>query len=181
MGIDWDGMVRPDRIALFDGRARVALVEDARAEIDCGLAEDEMSRISAQAAGTEICRVEAAAHASAFMQALALSDAHIEIGQSYREIWSQRFRALAAAPIKQICIVDRYSVSRHFNCPQSHLSGLERFLRLLDDDAGGDRYVTLYSGWTAALRARSPSDVAEELRSKLDKLLPRNLRQITIY
>jgi hypothetical protein len=183
MGIDWDGMVLPDRIPLFGGRARVALVEDARAEIDFGLAEDELTRISAQTDGIEICRVEAAAQASAFAQALALSDAHIENGQSYREIWSQRFLALAAAPIKQISIVDRYAISQHFNCSQTYLSGLERFLRLIDADACGDRYITLYSGWTTGLKDKKIllQDVEEEIRSMLDKLVARNVRQITIY
>ncbi len=183
MGIGWDGMVLPDRIPLIGGCARVALVEDARAEIDFGLGEDELTRISAQADGIEICRVEAAAQAGAFTQALTLSGAPIEIGQSYGEIWIQRFRALAAAPIKQISIVDRYAASRHFECPQTYLSGLERFLRLIDADASGDRYITLYSGWTAGLKDKTIllQDVEEEIRSMLDKLVARNVRQMTIY
>ena len=181
MGSDWDGKVRPDRLRVIAGRASVALVEDAHAEVSFGLAEDELSTTGAATEGIEICRLAAAAQAARFSEALTLSKRPIEIGETFRDIWIQRFRRLAAAPIKQVCIVDRYAVGQHFAPGRSYDSGLARFFHLLDEDACGDRYITLYSAWTPEIKDKDISDVERELRFILKNCSRGRIKRATVY
>jgi hypothetical protein len=110
-----------------------------------------------------------------------LAERHIVAGERYQDIWESRFKSLAAAPLKHVAIVDRYTIEQHFRCPQQYLSGLERFLRLLDGDASGPRYVSVYSAWTADLRDRTLSDIEAELRRLTSRLGHKQIKRLTAF
>ena len=181
----WDGMVTPKVAEKICSVASIALVDDTRAEADFGLSEDQ-DETALRAADNQrlvICRLLAANHATVFIDAMAKSERHIEAGEGYQAIWDTRFRSLATAPtefVKKVSIVDRYAVEQHFRCPQQWLSGLERFLRLLDEDAGGARHVTLFSAWTQGLYGKSEADVNFELDRVMQRLPKRNISRIKV-
>lgn len=181
----WDGIARNNNgnLDALAATAKVTLLDDVKAEVEFGLDESELSRVLASHPSLEVCRLVAAAEAQFFETALTLAGQHILANQTYTELWNSRFAILARAPIKQITIVDRYAVSQHYECPQDRLSGLERFLRLLDKDATGRRYVTLYSAWTSELNQHqkvTSEDVQAELQTVLEHLPKGHVKRIKV-
>jgi hypothetical protein len=180
----WSGSVTREVVPGICSFASAALVDDARAEAEFGLNEDqdETTVAASESEGLAICRLASASHASVFQRALEKSEDFIEAGESYGEIWRLRFRSLANAPtIKRVSIVDRYAVERHFRCPQHRLSGIERFLRLLDGDASGDRYASLFAAWTAELRDKSQNDLQTELSDVVSRLPRGKIRRLEVF
>lgn len=153
--VPWSGDISMSSSALgqLAAVAAVALIDDTKAEAEFGFDDSELSRKFPAYNGVEICRLLGAANSYAFKEARLKAGTHILPGQSYVELWAERFCILARAPIKQISIVDRYTISQHFKCPQGRLSGIERFIRQLNSDASGPRYLTIYSAWTPELQA----------------------------
>lgn len=184
-GSDWNGTVEPTTLMNFCSTAQLALVDDTRAEIEFGFPEDKDEK-AAPVAGLEhdidICRLLAANQASQFKAALALAGKHIEAGDTFQATWDLRFKTLARAPIKKITIVDRYAITKHHE-PNggTGLSGLERFLKLLDRDANGARYITLFSAWTAELQDKKLADVEADIRLILARLPVRNIKRIKLH
>lgn len=181
----WNGNVSAATLDDFSITAQLAMVDDARAEVEFGFSDDcdEASR-SATGIDVSVCRLLAAGQAQAFQIATALAGAHIEAGDRFQATWDTRFRALAKAPIKLVSIVDRYAVGQHMACPQTKLSGLERFLRLLDSGAAVPRYVTIYSAWTAELSGenrKTIDDIETELRVVFGKLPCKNVKRIKVF
>lgn len=180
----WDGNVSAAALGDFATVAQLALVDDTRAEVEFGFDEDcDEAPRSVNGMDVSVCRLLAAGQAQAFQIATALAGAHIEAGDIFQATWDTRFRALAKAPIKLVSIVDRYAVGQHMACPQTKLSGLERFLRLLDNDATGHRYVTIYSAWTADLSGenrKTIDDIEAELRLVFGRLPRKNVRRIKV-
>jgi len=168
----WDGIARNSNGTLdaLAASANVALLDDVKAEVEFGLDEAELRRVLLSHPALEVCRLLAAPQAQCFDRAISLSGQHIPAKQTYTDLWESRFAVLARAPIKQIAIIDRYAVSQHYECPQDRLSGLERFLRLLDKDATGKRYVTLYSAWTSELN-QQPKVTLEDVQAGLKEVL----------
>lgn len=181
----WGGVVENTGGCLdcLCGTVRTALVDDATAEAVFSIDEGDLYACPPTHPDLEICRFIAAGSSRAFGAALALSGAHIEAGQDYRQLWAERFSVLAKAQIKTVQVVDRYAVSQHYEAPQGRLSGLERFLRLLDADASGNRHVALYSAWTPELNARQAGigDVQGELKILLTRLPNHRIKRIKIY
>ena len=178
--ISWDGSVSAGSINQLSGVVAVGLVDDAQAEAEFGLSEDELSKPVGPTGDIEVCRILAAAHSSSFKKAIEHSSNHIEKGDTYTSIWSERFHELAAAPIKWITIVDRYAIAQHLQCSQSILSGLDRFLRLLDQDAEGPKYVVLFSAWTTEIKNKKLIDIKEELENIMQKLENNFIKQFRI-
>lgn len=176
----WNGSVIASSVGALSNHASVALVDDARAEVEFGMSEYDLTIRAANAPDVEVCRLQSASQAASFKKAIAKSGAYIEVGDKFSDIWALRFQLLAGIPIKRVSIVDRYAMSRHVTCPQTQLSGLERFLRLLDADACGPRHVTLYSGWTEELKGRLLPDVEEEIRQLLGKLPRKKVGRIKV-
>lgn len=179
-GSGWDGTLKADNISQLIGITSLALVDDGRAEVDFELAEDELSSPVKFAQGMEVCRLASAVQAKTFQKALDQSGIHIELGETFDNIWALRFRSLATAHIKRVAIVDRYAVSRHFFHPQAQLSGLERFLRLLDQDADGARYVSLFSAWTPELGEEKLADVKADLAKVMARLPSKKVQRLKI-
>lgn len=181
-GMGWVGLVRQNNLCDFCTSAQLALVEDLRAEEDFDFLEDddEKAITASDQHRVDVCRLLAATKASKFRNAIALSGAHIESGDTYRKTWNDRFRPLAIAPIKNITVVDRYAIKQHFESPQTQLSGLARFLRMLDKDATGKRYVTLFAAWTAEIHDKSIVDVEIELRDVLAHLPNGNIAKLDV-
>lgn len=182
---DWNGSVVPSLVQDLCSVAALALVEDARAEGDFGFAEeqDETALIPTEARRFVVCRLQAMQQASVIRDALAISQRNIEAGEPYLDIWNSRFRSLAAAPspaFKNISIVDRFAMSKHFKCPQNRLSGLERFLRLLDEDAGGPRHVSVYSAWADALTVERFEEIETEMNAVVKRLPKKNVKRLTV-
>lgn len=182
---NWNGSVLPGHVQDLCSVAALALVEDTCAEVEFGFTEeqDEAAFTPTETRRLVVCRLLAAPHASLIQDAVAISQRNIEAGERYQDIWNTRFRSLASAPIsslKKIAIVDRYVIERHFRCPHDQLSGLARFLRLLDEDAGGVRYVTVYSAWTSNLADRKIKDVETEIGAIARKLPRKNVKRLTI-
>jgi len=180
----WNGVVEPSSLTLFSAAARLAIVDDARAEVVFGFAEecDELAVPVAGAAGSvDICRMLCASLASQFKTAQIGAGVHVEPGDTFQAVWNSRFRSLALAPIKRIAIVDRYAITKHHEPnAEAGLSGLERFLRLLDLDAVGPRHVSLFSAWTADLTAKTFHDVTEDVRLIMQRLPSRNIKRIRL-
>lgn len=183
-GTEWNGDVSIPNLSNIATIAELAFVDETRAEVDFDFSDDCDEKLySADGIDIRICRLLAANQAQAFKDAIEIAGTHIEAGNKFQDIWDSRFKALAMAPIKQISIVDRYAVAQHFSCPQSKLSGLDRFIRLLDDTSSGSRYVTLYSAWTSELSGtnrKSIEDVETEVRSVFKKLTTKNIKRIKV-
>ena len=179
-GANWDGSITNNTVPMLKHDTEVVLVDDTCAEIEFGLPDDELSQVVAGVPEIELCRLTAAAQSKTFENALNIAESYIQPRTPFRKIWKERFLTLAKAPIKLVSVVDRYAVSQHFNCPQSRLSGLERFLRLLDDDADGARNVTLFSGWSAELRQQTMPDIEAELQMVLRRLRQKRIKQLKI-
>lgn len=180
----WSGNVSTNTLGDFADVARLALVDDARAEVEFGLDDDcDETLNSINGIDVSVCRLLVAGQAKAFQTATALAGSHIEAGDKFQATWDTRFKALAIAPIKLVSIVDRYAIGQHMACPQTKLSGLERFLRLLDSDATGQRHVTIYSAWTADLSGenrKSIDDIENELRVVFGRLPSKNIKRIKV-
>lgn len=179
-GSRWDGTLIADNVGQLTGIASLALLDDLRAEEYFGLADEELSKSVAAAPDIEVCRLDAAGQARVFQTALGQSGVHIEKDETYEGIWKLRFKSLALAPIKIVTVVDRYAVSQHMSCPQAYLSGLERFLRLLDRDADGHRSVTLFSAWTPELGEYNLADVRNRLADVMAKLASKQVKHLKI-
>jgi hypothetical protein len=180
----WSGNVSTNTLGDFADVARLALVDDARAEVEFGLDDDcDEALKPIYGIDVSVCRLLVAGQAKAFQMATALAGSHIEAGDKFQTTWDTRFKALAIAPIKLVSIVDRYAIGQHMACPQTKLSGLERFLRLLDSDATGQRHVTIYSAWTADLSGenrKSIDDIENELRVVFGRLPSKNIKRIKV-
>jgi hypothetical protein len=120
----WDGTMTntPACLDLVGAASRVAVVDDTKAEASFGLTEEEDSKSLAAHHELQVCRFVAAPQAPAFVSADGISGQHIPAGTTYADLWNSRFGALARAPIKTIALVDRYSISQHYVCPQYYLS-----------------------------------------------------------
>ncbi|MCK9505731.1 MAG: hypothetical protein M0Q95_16335 [Porticoccaceae bacterium] len=180
----WDGVTCNNDVCLdwLAQSAKIVLLDDTKAEVEFGLGDEELSRILPSHPSLEVCRLLAASQAQTFSQAMTVAGQHIPAGQKYSDLWHTRFELLAKAPVKQVVIVDRYAVSQHYECTQDKLSGLERFLRLLDADATGKRYVTLYSAWTHELNQRNVTleDVQSEIKAVMGRLQRRFTKRVKI-
>jgi hypothetical protein len=180
-GNGWDGVVSPTNLSSFANTAQLAFVDDTRAEVEFSFAEECDEKIqTADNIDISICRLLAANQAKAFQAAFAIAGTHIETGDTFRTIWNTRFQLLAVAPIKRVCIVDRYAVSQHINCPQTRLSGLERFIRLLDASASGPRHITLYSAWTNDLSDKTINDIEADISLILERLTTNNIKRMKV-
>lgn len=179
----WNGSVSATTLDDFAGVAQLALVDDTRAVVEFGFDDecDEALRQGNDGIDVSICRLLAAREAEAFQAATTLAGKHIEAGDTFQETWDTRFKTLANAPIKLISVVDRYAIGQHMACPQNRLSGLARFLRLLDKDATGHRHVTIYSAWTADLSRKTIDDIDAELRVVFGKLPRKNVKRIKVF
>lgn len=185
-GNGWNGAVTPSAADKLCSVASLALVDDAHAEVDFGMNEeqDETSITSYDGHHLVVSRLLTANHASVITAAVSVSQQNIQAGESYRDIWISRFRSLASAQspnLKQISVVDRYAIEQHFRCPQHWLSGLERFLRLLDGDAGGKRYVTLFSGLKTDPASTSAKDLETEMRAVMERLPKSNIKRLVVH
>ena len=180
-GSAWDGTVSAAGLSSFANAAQLVFVDDIRAEVDFGLdANRDEGKQLVNGVEVSICRLLAAGQASAFQSAFSLTGAHIEAGDTYQVTWDTRFRVLARAPIKKIFIVDRYAVTQHVLCPQTKLSGFERFLRLLDTTASSPRHVTLYSAWTGDLHVKHMDDIVADIRPLLARLQTKNIKRLRV-
>jgi len=181
----WNGNVSAATLGNFATVAQLALVDDTRAEVEFGFGEDcDEAPQSVNGMAVSVCRLLAAGQAQAFQTATALTGAHVEAGDTFQATWDARFKTLANSPIKLVSIVDRYAISQHMACPQTKLSGLERFLRLLDNDATGQRHVTIYSAWTADLSGeygKTIDDIEAELRLVFGRLPRKNIKRIKVF
>jgi hypothetical protein len=184
-GAGWDGSVEQGSISEIARISQAALVDDTRAEAEFGFAEDRDEKVVlSDNHSVTVCRLLAARDAKVFRDAISASDAHVEIGNKFYDTWMTRFNSLAAAPIKQVVIVDRYAMARHHE-PSSvnGLSGVERFLRLLNGNGSGQKYVTLYSAWTDELKDKKIDDVSKDLEfvlSGLGDFRARNVKLIKL-
>lgn len=182
---EWNGNVSKVTLDDFAEVAKLALVDDARAEVEFSFNDDcdELPQ-SINGIDVSVCRLLSAGQAQAFKAATALAGTHIEAGDKFQATWDARFKALAKSPIKLVSIVDRYAIDQHIAHAQSQLSGLERFLRLLDGDATGHRHVTIYSAWTGDLSGanrKSIDDIETELRAVFGRLPCKNIKRIKVF
>ena len=181
----WIGAVTPGCVDELCSFASLALVDDDHAEGDFGMTEDQDETLIGPGITHRlvVSRLLAANRASVMQEALAISQRSIQAGERYQNIWGSRFRSLASSSspvLKQVAIVDRYTVEQHFRCPQQWLSGLERFLHELDKDAGGARYVTVYSAWTEKLAEKTDKDVESEIAALMDRLPKANIKRLKV-
>ena len=182
--VAWDGLVNKGAIPRLCGSASLALVEDVKAEADFGVdpEEDEIELGAGPEQALSVCRIQSTRFSKVVQKAIEWKDRNVAMGEAFDAIWSARFRTLATiAPLKRIAIVDRYAIEQHFRCPQSQLSGLERFLRLLDQDAGGPRYVDVFSAWTKELKDRSVADIEQEVRCLVGRLPRGRVTRVVVH
>lgn len=165
------GVIAPD--------AKLALVDDIRAELEFGLSAEDDEILNPETKVT-VCRFQLFRHSQVIRDYEFLASAHIVRGDKFLDIWNKRFLNLAIAPIRHINIVDRFAVSRHFNTSQAKLSGLERFLKLLNEYASGDRNVTIYSAWTDELQNIATQGIKDELFD-LKRKYSHKIKKIEIY
>jgi len=180
----WKGSVTLDRLSEFSEQAKLALVDDTRAELEFNITEDGLDGSVLADNGdlvVDICRLIASDKARQFTTALEMADGHIEPGSTFQNTWDLRFKKFAFVNIKRISIIDRYALPNHISHDQSQLSGLERFLRLLDEDARGRRYVTLFSANVKKLNTKSIQDIESNLQILLSRLPRKNIKKIKVF
>jgi hypothetical protein len=183
---EWNGTVDAMSIDHLATAARVALVEDARAEVEFQLQDQDEDLRNVRGAEISVCRILAANRASPFLNALDNAGVHIEPKDRFDEIWELRFSQLARADIKTVNIVDRYAVGKHYGHRQtsaSGLSGLARFLTMLDRTASGERTVTVFSQWTPELNApvkKTISDIEVDMRQILARLPNQRIKRLKV-
>jgi hypothetical protein len=151
----WNGSITKNSLELLSKHVSLGLVDDARAEVEFGFSEDDLSR-DIQQHSIEISRILSASQATHFTAAQKESGKFIRKGECFSEIWEKRFKTLAHSGIKRISIVDRYSIEQLFNPPHQQLCGLERFLRLLNDEKNGIRHVKVFASWAKDWRLAPP-------------------------
>lgn len=183
---DWNGTITSSNIDDINGIASLALVDDVHAEVEFGMDEDqdELSVVPGDTPQLIVARLLAARESSVIRNALKISQRPIERGDRHSDIWNSRFHSLASAAspqLKKVAIIDRYTVEQQFKCPQNQLSGLASFLRLLDRDAGGVRYVTVYSAWTADLKGKKLDDVEDEMDHIIQGLSKTNVKRLEVH
>ena len=181
----WKSRVTPSLMFEFADVAQLAFVDDAQAEIEFSFDEgSDHSYLNISDKKIAVCRILNAADAIAFKEASILSKSHIQVGDTLQNIWDTRFQSLAKAPIKKITIVDRFAIRNHFNSPQNQLSGIERFLRLLDKDATGDRYIKFYSTWPEELpdgNRVTIEEIESDFRLIFNRLPRRKIKRIKVF
>lgn len=145
----WQGEISPETLPKLNKNTMLALVDYMRA-IDFELDESEFEKkIESNISSRPIfvCRAKAMGHSTTICNRESLSNTHILNGTLVQSVWDERFKDIVSADfVKQISIVDAYSVSRHFVPPQNQkVSGLEMFLSLVAKCATTSKVVKLYA------------------------------------
>lgn len=175
----WDGKVTNANLDAFSAISQLAFVEDLLAETEFNINDDcDESTVQTQSNEVYICRIFAANQARLFKKAKDLAQDRIYGKNISKDVWNSRFSILAKAPIKIISIVDRYALQNHMNAPQHILSGLEQFLRLLDDEATGDRYLTVYSAMPEKITL---DDIETAMRTICMRLKKKNIKELKVH
>lgn len=179
-GTDWNGLVNPGTLRDAEWQSEIAFVDDvhAMADFEFSEVEDERSVQLSADMTIDVCRLQCAGSAKPFVDATIRAAGHIHRQETYQQIWDTRFAGLSLAPIKQISLVDRYAVEQHKHCPQIQLSGLCRFLKLLDHASDQERYVKLFSSRTQDLINDSLDTITDNLRTAVRQLEFRHLRRL---
>ncbi len=188
-GAGWNGELKRANAPDLCGLAQVGLVGQTAALVEFEMPDDqdETVLLGPDCNAFVVSRLLMASDASVFANALALARRNVETGEAWQDIWQARFRGLASAPIpsvKNIAVVDRFSVERHMErAPNrdSGLSGLERFLRQLALDAAGPRHVDLYSAWTTDWPEQRRTDIAREMEELLSRMPTARIRSLKLY
>lgn len=179
----WNGTLARESLTILSAQARLGLLDDTNAYIHFGLdenANEDEIQIELDDRAFSICRLHTANRATEFLAAAKLAKSEIRKGETYDEIWNSRIKPLAQAPVKHVSVVDRYAVMRHFQCKSHVLSGIERFIRLLESTATGPRYLTIYSAWTEEIRSLSIEDINREFRYIINKNVRQHIGEINI-
>lgn len=177
---DWNGSINNYcDLGVIAPDAKLALVDDIRAELEFGLSAEDDEILNPETKVT-VCRFQLFRHSQVIRDFEILANMHIDRGDKFLDIWNKRFLNLAIAPIRHISIVDRYAMRRHFNTSQAKLSGLERFLKLLNEYASGDRNVTIYSARTSELHNISIQEIEDELCG-LKRKYSKNIKGLEVY
>ena len=150
---DWERIDSPDALAASSTEFEVAILEETRA----GVLEipDGESRCYGEVEGIRLWDIDISAK---FSQSEILSSAPIAIGESTKDIWSQRFQKLAAFS-RDVVVVDQYA-ARYNN-----IDGILRLLRYLDRDATSCRAIVYssldsYGGGSQSIEARIKAEAA---------------------
>lgn len=185
---DWNGSVGAQTASALCSNAALALVNDFCAELEFEIPQDERETIRRCSNGEQlvICRLQLGRHCSVVKSAHALATKDIEPGDTYKSIWDGRFHTLASATsgLKYVSIVDRYAIEQHFKCPRTYLSGLNRFLKLLNQESGLPTYLKVYSCLTKKWKEEvgvSIEDVSREVHHILDRLPRGGIKRLDVY
>jgi hypothetical protein len=177
----WSGHVSYIALEQIVGEVSVALVDETIALGELNLPETDLPKVVGGQGGVEVCLLRRAGRSQVFQDAIKRSGTHIPSGQGYETTWAERFYRLATAPIKHVVVVDRYAVCRHLNCRhEPYLSGIERFVRLLDRDATGPRHLTLFSAFAEECREDMLPEIEDSLRYILQRLSRRNVKRLKL-
>lgn len=187
----WDGVVTRDRLERLcaidaDGthQLRLAVVDDVRALEDFDLDEEELETAVCIGEGTEITvsRMSSVDRSRPIRELEELASRDVERGESWKKIWEERFEILIEAPgLVYVNVVDRYALAGLWSAPQSRLSGLERFLKLVKDSAKEKRYVKIFSAITRDMGPLALSEIEDELRKRCSYLSGGRLKKIDFY
>lgn len=179
----WNGLITNATLTDADMETEIAFIDDDRAVGDFNFSEDEDERTIPLKTGVtiDVCRLQAANRARRFAEAKLLADKHVQPKETYQQIWDKRFAWLARAPsTKKVTIVDRFAVEQTRLCDQAKLSGLLRFLKLLDRSDDQKRNVTIYSAWTQELEKEDIHSIADDLRMAVHQLQFTNIRRVEL-
>lgn len=129
---DWNGEISPETLPRLNGKAMLALVDYLRA-IDFDLDESDFEKVlNVNNRQISVCRAKALGQSVIVSERERLSEMHILKGELTQSVWNERFKGIASSDfVKQISIVDAYSVSRHFVPKEGEVSGLETFISML--------------------------------------------------
>jgi hypothetical protein len=180
----WDGSIRStssNKLKELCNVAQVGFVDDVIAEVDFGVADGQFCSALGHLDGFEVCRMSSASQSVTFARSQLLSQQSIESGAVVADLWRQRFLAFVKHGGKHIGVVDRYAVQEFWNAGPGIVSGLERVLRNIGNDADHTKYVTIFSSWTEALQRLTLDDIAVPIRAVIDHVAPHKLGKVTLW
>lgn len=187
---EWQGDISPGELPLLcSARAELALVEDTRAFVDFEIEENDIERdFPVDHSSITVCRSMAFQHSRCIETRKKISLQHIEKRTSVETIWDTRFKNLIAAEfITHISVVDRFCIARHLFGAKHEPSGLEHWLKRIDNCSTSKKRITVFGSdkdLAGNDRARTKQDIKEEIRVSLrrfwDDLPNRNIQKLDV-
>ena len=184
---NWDGCLSKINILDFLENSSIAIIQEDTASKEFDIPEKDYSLIFPTKAGScEVLKFPYVTRSKILQCTKDLYNSHIEIKEPFNKIWLERFHWLSAAEnINHISIIDRYALQNSFeNTQANEISGIDRFINLLNRSATSKKYIRLFTSWGSNRREDYGDWVEnifiEKLVNSLRSHLGNQIREISL-